>query len=49
MLNKSDVFILPSLAEAFGNVFAEAMASGYLLLERIQGGFRILPRQRMVS
>ncbi len=35
---QSDVFILLSLAEAFGNVFAEAMASGLPIIGARQGG-----------
>ncbi len=35
---QSDAFILLSLAEAFGNVFAEAMASGLPIIGAKQGG-----------
>ena len=38
LYHKCDVFILPSLAEAFGNVFAEAMACGLPIIGSNIGG-----------
>lgn len=42
---RSDVFILPSLAEAFGNVFAEAMACGLPIIGANEGGIPDLVRK----
>ena len=41
-LTKANVFILPSLAEAFGNVFAEAMAVGLPIIGTKIGGIEDL-------
>lgn len=38
LYSQSDVFVLPSLAEAFGNVFAEAMAYGLPIIGTRIGG-----------
>ena len=38
LYNKADVFILPSLAESFGIVFAEAMACGLPVIGGRTGG-----------
>jgi len=38
LYNKSDIFVLPSLTESFGQVFAEAMACGLPIIGTTVGG-----------
>lgn len=45
LYNQSDVFILPSLAESFGMVFAEAMACGLPIIGGRTGGVPDLVRK----
>ena len=45
LYNESDLFVLPSLAESFGLVFAEAMACGLPVIGSLTGGVTDLVRE----